>query len=431
MPQTTSNVGRLSVAFPDRAYDAQIDGGVALHAALTTTIKTLSDNIANRWFDNFTLTSSQTTTLTHNFTLALSSLKVLIMESGVLKTQAEVSARYIISQVSTAAISIQNVSGGSISNIQVYIIGYPLGVKSSDIDASIDATVTRLSFTGGIILSNMAEPSSPSASKLALYADIADGKLKAKDSAGTVIVYATSVGSFTTGNVSANDSNVTFTSASNRFQTSNPTAARNHTLPTTGISAGEVWEFVNRATVDGRVITYLASGGATVAKCYPKGKLKLQALVSSPTLASDWIVLSNTSEWVSYTPTAGAGFGTITASGGFYRIKDNTEAEFRGGFTSGTIAGTIASISLPSTIAVNSTYLSRNTSTTSNTGNIVGTYGCNSAGNFNYIVTAPGTSTTDVYVAGTMSGVSNMTPGTGTGVATSSSLITFEFSIPI
>ena len=431
MPQTTSSVGRSQIAFPDRGYDAQIDGGVALHAALTTTIKGLSDNLTGRWFDSISLSSSSSTNLVHNFGLALSSIKVLIMESGVLKTQAEVSTRYTISQISTSTIKITNISGGSITGIQVYILGYPLGVKSADIDASIDATVNRLAFTGGIILSNMAEPSSPSASKLAVYVDTADGKLKAKDSAGTVSVYATSVGSFTTGNVSANDSNVTFTSSSNRFQTSNPTAARNHTLPTTGISAGEVWEFVNRATVDGNVITYLASGGSPVAKCYPTGKLKLQALISSPTLDTDWLVVSNTSNWISYTPTAGAGFGTITNSSGFYRIKDNTEAEFRGGFTSGTTAAAIASISLPSTITLNSNYLTRNTSTTSNTGNIVGTFGCNGAGNFSYLVTAPGTSTTDIYVATNMNTSSNMTPTNGNNIATSASLITFQFSIPI
>lgn len=233
------------------------------------------------------------------------------------------------------------------------------------------------------------------------------------------------------GNVAANDSNVTFTNADNRSQTCTPTAARTYTLPTTSISAGDTWEFFNQSTTDGRVITLNASGGSTVGKCYPTGRITLRALVSTPTLSTDWLVVNNTSSWVAWTPTAGTGFGTITAAGGFYRIKDNSEAEFRGGFTSGTIAGTIASISLPSTIAVNSTYLTRNTSTTSNTGNIVGTYGCNSAGNFNYIVTAPSSSTTDVYVAGTMNGVSNMTPGTGTGVATSSSLITFQFSIPI
>lgn len=431
MPQTTSNVGRSQITFPDRGYDAQIDGGVALHAALTTTIKGLSDNLIGRWFDGISLSTSASTNLVHNFGLALSSIKVLIMESGVLKTQSEVTARYTLSQISTSTIQITNISGSSITGIQVYIIGFPLGVKSADIDASIDATVTKLAFSSGIILHNMAEPSSPTTSKVAVYVDTADGKLKSKDSSGAVSVYATSVGSFTTGNVSANDSNVTFTSASNRSQVSNPTAARTHTLPTTGISAGEIWEFVNRATTDGIVITYNASGGSTVSKCYPTGKLRLQALVSSPTLNTDWIVLSNTSGWISYTPTAGAGFGTITAADGFYRIKDNNEAEFRGGFTSGTVAASIASISLPSTIALNSTYLTRNTSTTANTGNIVGTFGCNGAGNFSYLVTAPGTSTTDVYVATNMNTSSNMTPTNGNNIATSTSLITFQFSIPI
>lgn len=233
------------------------------------------------------------------------------------------------------------------------------------------------------------------------------------------------------GNVAANDSDVTFTNADNRAQVCTPTAARTYTLPTTSISAGDKWYFNNTSTTDGRVITLNASGGGTVAKCYPTGTTILIAKVATPTAASDWLVVSNTSSWVSWTPTAGAGFGTITAEGGFYRIKDNTEAEFRGGFTSGIAAAYIASISLPSTVPLNSTYLTRNTSTTANTGNIVGTYGCDSAANFSYIVTSPGTSTTDVYVAYTMNSASNMTPANGNGVATSTSLITFQFSIPI
>ena len=184
MPQTTSNVGRSQVAFPDRGYDAQGDGGVALHAALTTTIKSLSDNAIGRWYDNFTLGSTASTNLVHNFSLALTSIKVLIMESGVLKTQAEVTARYTISQISTSTIQITNISGGSISNIQVYIIGFPLGVKSADLDASIDATITRLRFTGGVLLNEMSSPSTPTTGQVAVYAK-SDKKLYVKDSNGT------------------------------------------------------------------------------------------------------------------------------------------------------------------------------------------------------------------------------------------------------
>lgn len=391
MPQTTSNVGRLSVAFPDRGFDAAIDGGSALHTALTNTIKGLSDNIANRWFDNFTLTSTQTTTLTHNFGLALTSLKVLIMESGVLKTGTEVASRYTISQVSTSAISIQNVSGGTISNIQVYIIGYPLGVKSADIDSTIDATVTRLSFSGGIILSNMAEPSSPSASKLAVYVDTVDGKLKAKDSSGTVSIYATSVGSFTTGNVSANDSDVVFTSSSNRTQICNPTAARTYQLPTTGISAGEVWTFFNRSTTAANIITVQSSGANTIDYVLPNGELTLVALVGTPTTASDWKVISASSAGFLYTPSSYAGLGTPT-NVTLMVTRNRNLMNIIGSLTTGSVTATVVDVALYNGFSVNSSLIRTGTT-------IVGTWG-RAAGTSPFTTLLDSTSLTNFRVGG-------------------------------
>lgn len=104
------------------------------------------------------------------------------------------------------------------------------------------------------------------------------------DTAGTLGWANTST---TVAGVSANDSNVTFTNADNRTQVCTPTANRTYTLPTTSISAGDTWTFVNTSTF---TITVNSSGGNLVGYVNPNSSLVVIALISTPTTAANWLV---------------------------------------------------------------------------------------------------------------------------------------------
>lgn len=142
MSQTTTNIGRLSIADPDRGYDTN-DGGVNLHAQLRTNFTAFSDHLVGRYLTT-TLANTASATITHNFGLNLTKLKVLIWEGGVLRTDAQVAADYTIAESggsSTTAIVVTNVSGGS-KTFKAVVLGMKLGINSSDFDpaCSIDTT---------------------------------------------------------------------------------------------------------------------------------------------------------------------------------------------------------------------------------------------------------------------------------------------------
>lgn len=137
MSQTTTNVGRLSVADPDLGFDTN-DGGTALQAQLRTNVTKFSDHLIARYATT-TLANTASTTITHNFGLNLTKLKVLIWESGVLRTDAQVAADYTIAESggsSTTAIVITNASGGS-KTFKVVVLGMKLGINSSDFDPAV------------------------------------------------------------------------------------------------------------------------------------------------------------------------------------------------------------------------------------------------------------------------------------------------------
>lgn len=193
MPQTTTVQGRLKVLTPDQNYDTVSDGGNALFAAINAAFTKLSDNFVGRWSNDIILASGGTTTYTHNLGQALTQLKVLIFVSNALLPKATQDAQFTISQSSTDVISIANISGVS-KTFQVYILAFPLSVRTTDIDASIDAVITRLEFTGGILLDEMSTPTTPSSGKVAVYAK-SDKKLYTKDSLGAEAVVGSGSGS--------------------------------------------------------------------------------------------------------------------------------------------------------------------------------------------------------------------------------------------
>ncbi len=145
-------------------------------------------------------------------------------------------------------------------------------------------------------------------------------------------------------------------------------------------------------------------------------------------------IVAGIGDWINYTPTVSAGFGTVTNNVAKYRrVGDSIEVQ--GSFTAGTTAASIGSISLPTPYTLDSTKLTIN-NTTAASGNVVGTYNPNAsvANNIGNIVTAPNTSTTLVYcgqnylTAGdhniAASSVSATVLGTG-------AIMSYSFKVPV
>ena len=134
-------------------------------------------------------------------------------------------------------------------------------------------------------------------------------------------------------------------------------------------------------------------------------------------------------DWTAYTPTLGAGFGTATNVSFFYR-RVGDSAEVKGTFTTGTVAASFGSISLPSGLSLDTTKISLS-NTTSGVGQHVGyLHQQNSVGLFE-IVTATGTSTSVVYSAVQTTGSLPLIPtnfGSNGGSAQSTDVF---FNVPI
>jgi hypothetical protein len=144
-------------------------------------------------------------------------------------------------------------------------------------------------------------------------------------------------------------------------------------------------------------------------------------------------MVAGESDWVTYTPTISAGFGTVTNNSAFWRrIGDSMSV--MGSFTAGTLASSIASISLPGSFTINSSKLSINNSSSA-AGNAVGFYGASNAGSGGFesnIVTAPTTSTSLVYAATIASNGSPLTPSNANNsVAVANQSFSYQFILPI
>jgi hypothetical protein len=137
LASNTTNYGRSVIAWPNLGHV----GGSDLHSDITTAITTLSDNANARWSGDITLANTATTTITHNFNLALTKLKVIIFESGVQRTAAQVAADYTITQTSVNAYTVQNVSGGS-KTFQVLTLCFKYGIESADFDPAVSIDTT-------------------------------------------------------------------------------------------------------------------------------------------------------------------------------------------------------------------------------------------------------------------------------------------------
>ena len=137
-------------------------------------------------------------------------------------------------------------------------------------------------------------------------------------------------------------------------------------------------------------------------------------------------------DFESYTPTFGAGFGTVTNSSGRYkRVGDHVEIIVS--CTTGTVAASLATISLPSGLSIDASKLNIN-NTTANPGSLVGQYNTSqpTAGMIGNIVTAPATSTSLIYIADRDGNAgAHLTPVNGSTTLSSSAVFSATVRVPI
>lgn len=188
----------------------------------------------------------------------------------------------------------------------------------------------------------------------------------------------------------------------------------------TGTSSQYSVAFQTTTSTSYRLIFHIATTNATAYT------LEIDQISISPIVRP---MVAGESDWLAFTPVASAGFGTVTNASAFYR-RIGDSMEIMGSWTTGTSVGSIATLTMPSTLTINSSKISI-TNTTSNAGPIVGNYESHAANMAGNMVVATGTSTSLIYFASTYSTATPLIPANGNVIATSSVVFTFKCTIPI
>jgi hypothetical protein len=149
----------------------------------------------------------------------------------------------------------------------------------------------------------------------------------------------------------------TLTNSDSREQYWTLTAGRNVNLPTTGVLAGDVWTMVNPL---GFVLTIRSSGANNIVKSWGS-RVRLMALIDTPTTAGNWAVIEHTPllgrTWTSFSPGI-TNLGTPSGETFYWMRTGINSMAIRGRFISGTPGvGAEAYIVLPSSLSLDTTGL--------------------------------------------------------------------------
>lgn len=132
-------------------------------------------------------------------------------------------------------------------------------------------------------------------------------------------------------------------------------------------------------------------------------------------------------DWTSYSPTL-TGFGTVTGSSWFYkRVGSNILVS--GYWANGTVAASLASVSLPSGLSIDTTAFPRG-NTTASSGQLAGTWGSNRSSNQGYMITATGTSATVIYFTDKFA-TATIIATNGSQMSQTGDTMAAQFSVPI
>jgi len=136
-------------------------------------------------------------------------------------------------------------------------------------------------------------------------------------------------------------------------------------------------------------------------------------------------------DWTSYTPTF-TGIGTTAPTTNQCKHRRvGGDLEVSCSFNTGTTAASLFSISLPNSLAIDTSRITTIGNSTASPGQFFGDYIQNGAGTVGHIVTAPLTSTTLLYAGTVNNAVGQITPANGNATLNSSVLTNISFKIPI
>lgn len=175
-----------------------------------------------------------------------------------------------------------------------------------------------------------------------------------------------------------------------------------------------------------------ATASATINVTDSNGPLHIQVYYFPPE-SKIYSQASQEIPWTSYTPTLSSGFGTVTPASNQCKYRTNRDMlDVQCFFAAGTTTATIGSISLPSGFTIDSSKLLAN-GTTSTVSEIVGTYqGGIGANNDAWILAATGSSLTNVYTSGAVTGTSiALIPSGVNSTTASTATVSLSFSVPV
>ena len=140
------------------------------------------------------------------------------------------------------------------------------------------------------------------------------------------------------------------------------------------------------------------------------------------------IIAPAMSDWQAYTPTI-SGYGTVTNVNFLWR-RNGANLEVIGTFTTGTLAASLQTFTLPTGLSIGTMPISN---TTGQAGPIIGKIGGSGAGTANgFMLTATATSTSTVYAGSNSSGTQITTPANGNvGAIAANNSASVNFSVPI
>lgn len=229
-------------------------------------------------------------------------------------------------------------------------------------------------------------------------------------------------------NIAANDSNVVFTSASNPYQVCTPTAARTYTMPSV-FTAGTPWTFYNQSTVGANIITLQTSGANIIDYVLPVGNITLIPLTSTPTTAADWLVITANSNWISYTPILGAGWGTVSNMVAFIR-RERKQMLVKFSWTNGTVSSSSSAIGLYNSFNIDTNFMTLNITTASQCESVGSVYS-DGASHWGNCLGATLTDTTSVFIGQPYTAVNYSTGNSGVNSTFGSETVNGTFTVPI
>ena len=155
--------------------------------------------------------------------------------------------------------------------------------------------------------------------------------------------------------------------------------------------------------------------------------MKMDNLMLSDSSFGKWYG-SVATDWIAYTPTFSAGLGTVTSVSAWYR-RVGDSIQVMANWSNGTVAASLASMTLPTGLNVDTTKLKTVGTTSALIGQWVHDTNANETGSV--LTYATGGNANQVYFGTSTIGTAKLTPQNGTTIMSSSNPLSLTLEVPI